>query len=151
MWLTSTLLWVITRLTHHFFTRHNRFFVIQLSASQPASQVTFINTKLLRLGRDHIITIITSLHQTIDQLWSDYFLLNVIDAASKNSGCLHERSSLFPLWGLNNINMLNVRRKEVKYLLNLSIIGLELVISRMHVSFAVESINLSEIFIDILM
>ena len=47
--------------------------------------------------------------------------------------------------------MLNIRRKEVKYLLNLSIIGLELVISRMHVSFAVESINLSEIFIDILM
>ena len=41
--------------------------------------------------------------------------------------------------------MLNVRRKEVKYLLNLSIIGLELVISKMHVSFAVESINLSEI------
>ena len=29
--------------------------------------------------------------------------------------------------------MLNIRRKEVKYLLNLSIIGLELVISRMHV------------------
>ena len=74
----------------------------------------------------------------------------MIDTASKNSGCLHERSSLFLLWGLNNINMLNIRRKEVKYLLNLSIIGLELVISKMHVSFAVESINLSEIFIDIL-
>ena len=63
----------------------------------------------------------------------------MIDTASKNSGYLHERSSLFLLWGLNNINMLNIRRKEVKYLLNLSIIGLELVISKMHVSFAVES------------
>ena len=42
----------------------------------------------------------------VDQFWSDYFLLNMIDTASKNSGCLHERGS----WSVSI-----VRIKQYKY------------------------------------